>query len=157
MKSRDLAVCAVKSRPFWSILLGLTAVAVLVATAFAVRGPSRSGVVPSTAATTYPCSHVGGGVWGETWNNSSGRGPTHVWIPEPGHYWAEYNNSTGVAADPGWGTPGTTLDDTPGWTTVNMTNDSTVAESMMQYDCLGSGPTLPWHFNFATHTFVRDQ
>jgi hypothetical protein len=113
----------------------------------------------SPAADTYPCSHMGGGIWEETWNNSSGAGPTHVFVPMPGYWWAEYNNSAGAAAYLGWTTSAMGfLSNTPGWTMVNLTNDSADAEAMAEYLCVNpSNSALPWHYDFATQTFVRDQ
>ena len=141
-----------------TIVAAVAAASILVAAvlAFGRAGPGSSNT--PALASAYPCSHVGGGMWEEVWNNSSGGGgPTSVWVPEPGHYWAEYNNSTFAAANPGWASSGAgTASGAPGWTVVNMTNQSSVAESMMEYICSTGAPSLPWHFDPAAQTFVRD-
>lgn len=96
-------------------------------------------------------------MWQETWNNSSGAGPTHVWVPEPGHWWVEVNNSTGEAGDPGWGSAGTSSPmNEPGWSYINATNDSAAVEQMMQSACVDPSAPFAWHYNYATHQLVRD-
>jgi hypothetical protein len=136
---------------------GALAAAALGAVVAFLGAPGGLSTGPSAHAGGYPCSHEGGGVWEESWNNSSGPAPTHIWVPESGNYWVEYNDSNWAAADPGWETSGASMPvSTPGWTVVNMTNQSGVAESMMEYLCSSPGSSLPWHYDPASQTFVRD-
>src|SRR5690242_14953782 len=106
-------------RPVLASVVGVAAGSALVVAVLAYG--LAVGVVAdqSTAATTYPCIRMGGGVWEERWNNSSGAGPTHVFVPMPGYWWAAYNNSTGAAAYLGWSTSASGIRGSPvGWTTV---------------------------------------
>ena len=144
-------------RPIFSAFAGAATGLVLILAALASSAPGGGGASSSLGLDSYPCSHVGGGVWQETWNNSSRTGPTHVWVPEPGHWWLAYNNSTGAAGNPGWGSLGTsTPDNSPGWTFVNVTNLSLPVEAMMQSLCVDGSSSLPWHYDFASQQFVRD-
>ena len=144
--------------PLWAAPPGAIAAAAVLLALLSFGGAVRPGSIASSAADTYPCIHAGGGIWEEAWNNSSGAGPTHVFVPLPGHWWAQYNNSTGAAANPGWATMGAgTPESTPGWTMVNLTNDSEVAAAMTTYACANLSGSLPWHYDFATKAFVRDR
>jgi hypothetical protein len=145
------------THPIWSVFPAAAAGVVVVLAVVSYGSPVGASSASSSAANSYPCSHAGGGLWEVTWNNSSGSGPTHVFVPMPGYWWAEYNNSTGASAYLGWGTVGTgILGSSPGWTTVNMTNDPTVAAAMATFACANANSALPWHYDFATQTFVRN-
>ncbi|MCI4318923.1 MAG: hypothetical protein L3K23_02170 [Thermoplasmata archaeon] len=144
-------------RKTWVLSATVTIASVLVVAGLLIGGglltPWSAG---HSVASKSNCSHVGGGTWETTWNNASGSAPTQVWVSGPGYYWATYNNSTYAAESVGWGSPGTLAVAPAGSTLVNMTSETSTAELMMQGVCAASGTTIPWHFDSATQTFVRN-
>jgi hypothetical protein len=120
------------------------------------NGLSAGRSAGSIVGSTNECQHIGGGHWTMVWNNATGAGSTHVWQNESGFYWAIYDNTTGAVGAVGWGSTWDEPLATNGTSVVNMTGESSTAESMMCSVSTDPGPVIPWHYDFVTHLFVRD-
>jgi hypothetical protein len=157
IRSRGNGVWAIVQRTAWSgaiaVCVGIALAVVTVALAGEFSSEESNG--PS-AGMIAECSHQGGGAWETVWNFSSQWSPSYVWVPQSGVYWAIYNDTSLEVVSVGWGGFSSFPNVPLGETYVNLTSDNSTAQAMMQGVCESPGPTIGWHLDPTTQTFVRD-